>query len=84
MAFFSGDVSLFFIGLWNYARVTFSKLLERVMRNKFILTISFIAIALFLNQIMTYIPDVYSHYYFDSEYAEGSVRIASIIDFIYY
>lgn len=81
---------LFLAGMFHYSSLVcgimlllHSKLLERVMRNKFILTISFIAIALFLNQIMTYIPDVYSHYYFDSEYAEGSVRIASIIDFIF-
>ena len=39
--------------------------------------------AIFMSQIMSYMPEAYSHYYFDSEYGEGSVRIASIVDFIF-
>ncbi|ADB46970.1 hypothetical protein Acfer_0571 [Acidaminococcus fermentans DSM 20731] len=60
-----------------------SKILNRLLENKIILTVIFIFLAIFMNQIMSYIPESYSHYYFDSEYGEGPVRIASIVDFIF-
>lgn len=60
-----------------------SRIFNKIIEKKVLVAVLFIVIAVFMNQVMSYIPDVYSHYYFDSEYGEGSVRIASIVDFIF-
>lgn len=60
-----------------------SKILNRILDNKIILALLFVIMAVFMSQIMSHVPEAYSHYYFDSEYGEGPVRIASIVDFIF-
>lgn len=60
-----------------------SKILNRILEKKALLAIFFVIISICMNQVMSYVPEAYSHYYFDSEYGEGPVRIASIIDFIF-
>lgn len=60
-----------------------SRILNRILENKILLVLFFVIMAIFMSQIMSYMPEAYSHYYFDSEYGEGSVRIASIVDFIF-
>lgn len=60
-----------------------SKILNRILENKVLLIVFFLTMAIFMNQIMSYVPDAYSHYYFDSEYGKGPVRVASIVDFVF-
>lgn len=60
-----------------------SKIFNRLIENKALLAVFFLFLAVFMNQIMSFIPEAYNQYYFDSEYGEGPVRIASIVDFIF-
>ena len=50
---------------------------------KILLSCAFIIVEIFLNYFMSFLPDYYLRYYTDSEYAQGSVRLASIVDFAF-
>lgn len=58
-------------------------LFQRMMRSKVLLPCAFLIVGVFLNYFMSLLPDYYLNYYTDSEYAEGSIRLASIVDFAF-
>lgn len=58
-------------------------LLCNIIKHKFMLVIGFLMVGLLLGKLMTLLPESYSGYYTDSQWAEGSTRLASIIDFIF-
>lgn len=58
-------------------------MLQRMMKSKILLSCAFVIVGIFLNYFMSFLPDYYLSYYTDSEYAQGSVRLASIVDFAF-
>lgn len=58
-------------------------LLQKITKHKFILAIGFLVTGLFLGKLMSLLPAYYNDYYTDSMWAEGGVRLASIMDFVF-
>lgn len=58
-------------------------LLQKIKRHKFLLVMGFLFIGIFLGKLMSFLPDTYSGYYTNSQWAEGGVRVASIMNFIF-
>lgn len=58
-------------------------LFQRLIKSRILLPCAFIVVGVFMNYFMSFLPDYYLSYYTDSEYAEGSVRLASIVDFAF-
>jgi hypothetical protein len=67
-------------GVAFFLRVPF---FQRLMKSKILLLCAFIVVGVFLDYFMSFLPDYYLSYYTDSEYAEGSVRLASIVNFAF-
>lgn len=72
--------SAFVCGIVLFLRLP---VLQRVKKHKFLLVIGFLCIGIFLSKLMSFLPDAYSGYYTDSQWAEGGVRVASIMNFIF-
>lgn len=58
-------------------------LIQKITKHRIILVIAFLCMGIFLNQMMSLLPDYYQQYYTDSQWAEGGVRLASVMDFIF-
>ena len=59
-----------------------SKYVSKILVHEFVLLIAFGIVGAFFAQFMSLLPNYYSDYYFESEYGQGSTRIASIVDFV--
>ncbi len=54
---------------------------REVKKHPFLLVIVFLCLGAALGQLISLLPDYYSGYYTNSAYAEGGMRIASLMDF---
>jgi hypothetical protein len=59
-----------------------SKYVNKLLSHEIVLLIMFGLLGAFFSQFMSLLPDYYSNYYFESEYGQGAVRIASISDMV--
>lgn len=59
-----------------------SKYISKLLSHEITLIIVFGIAGIFFSQVMSLLPDYYSHYYFDSQYGEGPTRLASIVNFV--
>lgn len=55
---------------------------REVKKHPFLLVIVFLCLGAALGQLISLLPDYYSGYYTNSAYAEGGMRIASLMDFL--
>ena len=63
--------------LWGVTYFIDTKFVGILAKNKLLLGVLFVFGTIFLNEIIGYLPSYYVQY-LDSEYAQGSVRIASM------
>lgn len=55
---------------------------SKIKKYPFLVAVGFLCIGVELGQLMSLLPSYYSNYYTDSAYAEGGMRIASLMDFL--
>lgn len=55
---------------------------SKIKKYPFLVAVGFLCIGVGLGQLMSLLPSYYSNYYTDSAYAEGGMRIASLMDFL--
>jgi hypothetical protein len=59
-----------------------SKYISKLLSHEIVFLLMFGLLGVFFSQFMSLLPDYYSNYYFESEYGQGQVRIASISDML--